>query len=393
MRSLTALLRKRRFLAVGLMSGTSADGIDASLVSIQAGKGPMRIRPLAFRTFPYPRGFREMLMTNSLDKTASVAAITRMNVLVGKLFADAAIRLIRHAGHDPSDVDLIGSHGQTIHHLPQSVRLFGLSVRGTMQIGDPDVIAKETGIITVGDFRAGDVALGGTGAPLMPAFDQLVYSSRSLNRGMLNIGGIANITVLPRAGSAGHVAAFDTGPGNMLIDALCRRLYAKPFDAGGTIAGSGRILTPLLTHLISHPYFKRRPPKSTGRETFGEGLAEEVLRRRRGAPARDLIATVSEFTLLSIYDAYMRHIRKHTRLDELVVSGGGAHNAYLMEGLKAYFGPVRVTGSDELGLSPDAKEAIAFAVFAVQTILGRPVSLPAVTGARRAAVLGKIALP
>lgn len=392
MHALTRLAGKRHFTVVGLMSGTSADGIDAALIRVSVGDRRPHVRLLKFRSCAYPRGFRELLMKNSAVETASIEEITRLNVLTGELFADAALAVVRSAGVGRERVDIIGSHGQTIHHAPAPLHMFGRNIHGTLQIGDPDVIAKRTGIVTVGDFRAGDVAVNGSGAPLIPAFDHMIFTDPGVNRGMVNIGGIANITVLPRRRNSA-IMAFDTGPGNMLIDALAGRLLREPFDRGGKHALTGRIITPMLAELMQIPYLKQRPPKSTGRELFGDALADRIVRRYRKMAPRDILATASEFTVVSIYDAYMRHIRPAVRLDELVVSGGGVHNAYIMEGLRAYLQQVKIRLSDDFGVPGDAKEAIAFGTFAVYAVLGRPLGIPSVTGARRPAVLGKIALP
>ena len=221
------------------------------------------------------------------------------------------------------EIDLIGSHGQTVHHLPVCAALFGKSIRATLQIGSPVVIAKLTGVVTVGDFRTGDVAVGGTGAPLVPYFDYLLLRSKAKSRGVLNIGGIANITILPKGCSPGEVVAFDTGPGNMVIDGLMKKFYGKSCDKNGATAARGRLLPHLLHWMLQHPYFKSTPPKSTGRELFGETFIGGILRQGRGARKQDIIATVTEFTALSVYWHYAKYIRGRTRIHELFVSGGG----------------------------------------------------------------------
>ena len=375
------------------MSGTSADGIDAALVELRGNAETTRFKQLAFKTYPYPRGFKQFLLKNSSSATARLDEIARLNILIGMFFADAAKKITRSAGYSLDDVYLIGSHGQTIHHLPQTVSLYGKQVRATLQIGDPSVIAKLTGVPTVGDFRVGDIAVGGSGAPLVPYMDYILFRSQSKNRALLTIGGIANITLLPKQCSVDDVLAFDTGPGNMLIDALMKKFYHKEFDKNGTTAFKGRILEDLIADLIGIPYIMEKPPKSTGRELFGGTLVEKIMRKYRGARKVDIIATVTEFTALSIYLGYKKFISKRTKLDELLVSGGGVHNAYLMEALNNYFVNANLLPLDDLGFSSDAKEAICFAILANEAIAGNPANIAGATGAKRRTVLGKICPP
>ncbi|MBI1802968.1 MAG: anhydro-N-acetylmuramic acid kinase [Ignavibacteriae bacterium] len=393
MNTLEKLFRKKRKQVIGLMSGTSVDGIDAVLVAITGSGTRSNIRQRAFQTYPYPRGFKQFLLKNSDADTARLDEVTRLDMLVATFFADAAKRIARTAGLRMDDVDLIGSHGQTIHHLPQRQRLFGKSIRSTLQIGNPSALAKFTGVVTVGDFRVGDIAVGGSGAPLVPLFDYLMLRSRTMNRAVLNIGGIANITVLPRNCSIGDVVAFDTGPGNMIIDALTHRFINKPFDNGGMIASRGHIIPELLQWMIKHPYLRLKPPKSTGREAFGQVFVDEVLKRGRGMEPADLVATSAEFMALSIFQSYLRFIRRKTPLAELFVSGGGVHNAYVMEALRRYFTGISIRTTDELGISSDAKEALCFALFANEAVAGHAGNVPGATGARMQTILGVIALP
>jgi anhydro-N-acetylmuramic acid kinase len=381
---------KVKQLVIGLMSGTSADGIDAALVEIGSGKNGHTFDVKTFATYAYPRGLKALLLKNSSAKTAYLEEIGQLNVVLGRLFAKAALKLLKKAKVSAKRIACIGSHGQTILHLPRARKMFGMDAATTMQIGDPSVIAKLTGITTVGDFRIGDVAVGGSGAPLVPIFDYALLKSRRLTRGVLNIGGIANITVLPKNCSLEEVYAFDTGPGNMVVDGLMKELYGKEYDSGGKMAMRGRIIPELITELMRERYFTKRPPKSTGRELFGAAFVKRILRGGKDARKEDLIATATEFTALTIFQAYLRFIAKTDRLDELVVSGGGVHNRYLMESLKAYFEPVKVAPIDAYGISTDAKEAVCFAYLGYQTIRGVATNVPAATGAKRRAVLGKI---
>jgi anhydro-N-acetylmuramic acid kinase len=262
-----------------------------------------------------------------------------------------------------------------------------------LQIGDPSVIAQETRIPVVGDFRTADTAVGGQGAPLVPLLDYHMFRSGFRNRLVLNLGGIGNITSLPAGCTTSDVIAFDTGPANMVIDALAKRFLEKPFDRGGRFARAGRVVPDLLSWMMSIDYFRQPPPKSTGREMFGAGFVAELIRRGRGRPAQDLVATATEFTALSVYDQYVRFIRPSNRVDEVFVTGGGAHNSFLMKRLRAAFGPVSVGTIPDAGFSADAKEAVLFALLAYLTVLGRASNLPRVSGATRPVILGKICVP
>ncbi len=329
MKRLEQLFRKKKKTAIGLMSGTSADGIDAVVVEITGNGKKTNVREIAFATYPFPHGYKKFLLQNSDPGTARLDNLTRLNVLIAELFADAAGKIAKSAGKRLSEIDLIGSHGQTLQHLPETKEIFGKIIRATLQLGDPSVIAKRTGIVTVGNFRMGDIAVGGTGAPLVPLFDFLMLTSKTKNRLVLNIGGIANFTVLPRNCSIDKVFAFDTGPGNMAIDELVHRFYGKKFDTDGMIASSGKILPSLLHRLQKHPYLTLQPPKSTGRELFGKEFVKNILHYSRGRNSRDIITTVTEFTALSIFESYVRFVLPKISVDEILVSGGGTQNHYL----------------------------------------------------------------
>jgi anhydro-N-acetylmuramic acid kinase len=374
------------------MSGTSADGVDAVLLQVSGSGTRISYRQLAFISRPYPRNVREMVLRNSSANSSSVEEISRLNFLLGEFFADAAARVTRHAGYRLSNVDLIGSHGQTIHHLPNPWRFAGKRIRATLQIGDPAVIAKRTGVTTVGDFRVGDIALGGQGAPLVPYIDYLLFRSKTRSRGLLNIGGIANITILRKKCGLGDIRAFDTGPGNMVIDTLTRRFYQQPYDKSGKFAMRGKVSQSLLRRLGEHPFVGREPPKSTGREEFGERFVSRVLREGASLTKPDLLATATEFTAYSVYENYKKFVEKETGLDELVVSGGGAHNRAIIAGLQRYFTPIQVRTIEDYGVSSDAKEAICFALLANETIAGNLGNVPNVTGASKSTILGKICL-
>lgn len=392
MSALQHLQKKRKKRIVGLMSGTSVDGIDAALVDVEGTGTRSRVHVRAFATYPFPRGFRKLVLANSLPGTGSVDLICRLNILYAHYYADAVQKIARTSRVPLSSIDLIGSHGQTIHHLPAPHRMFGKTIRATLQIGDPSTLAKLTGIPTVGDFRTADMAVGGQGAPLVPYVDYLLFRSKSKNRILLNLGGIANFTALPRNSRIDDVVAFDTGPANMVIDALMSRLFKKGCDEGGIVGMRGEVIPSLLRWMMRHPYLRKSPPKSTGREMFGEAFINRILTKWKKEPREDLIATSAAFTAASVHDQYHRFISKRMKVDELIISGGGMHNMAVVQRLEHYFWPARVRPLSDLGIDPDAKEAICFAILANETIAEHPSNVTRVTGASRQVVLGKICL-
>lgn len=393
MTRLEKIIRKKEKIVIGLMSGTSVDSIDAVLVKIKGSGESVKFKQIGFHSHRYPRGLKEFILNNSKPGRGSVDDISTLNILIAHLFSDAVLALIKKAGIPPSKIDLIGSHGQTIHHMPHFRVLFGKNIRSTLQIGDPSTIAKLTGIITVGNFRTGDMALGGQGAPLVPYFDFIAFRSSKHHRALLNIGGIANITLLKKNCRARNVTAFDTGPGNMVIDALMQRYFHTTFDRHGSVAASGNILPSLLAKLITHPYFFRSLPKSTGREEFGDTFVKKILHLSVGGRKKDVIATVTELTAVTIYDQFNRFARKTLNgdpLHELIITGGGSKNRTIVSALRKYFSPARITGGDGFGVSSDSKEALCFALLANETICGNASNIPSVTGASDKTVLGQI---
>lgn len=379
-------------LIVGIMSGTSLNGIDAVLLRVRGSGAQTRMTQMLFREYRFPPGLTEMVLRNSHAETSNVEEITRLNVLFAKLYAEAVGKLVRAARLRLKDIDLIGCHGQTIHHLPTPKKLFGRTIRSTLQIGDPSVVATLTGVTTVGNFRAADMAVGGEGAPLVPYFDWLACRSRSRNRILLNIGGIANMTILPRGCRAEDVAAFDTGPGNMVIDSLMQQFFGKKFDKNGSTASRGMVILSLLREMKKHRYPKRKPPKSTGREEFGKDFVDKILRAAKGFAHEDIVATATEFTAFCVHDAFRRFVRQK-KVDEIFVSGGGAKNKTIMKSLARHFEGTRVGVLDELGISGDAKEAMCFAILANETIAGNPANILGATGAHKQVVLGTISRP
>ncbi len=357
----------------GLISGTSLDGIDVAVVDIAAPTGAP-IEVVALNTVPYPPAVRDAILAIS-NAATHTAQIARLNFLLGELFAEA----LRSTPIRIDSIELIGSHGQTIFHEGDPVAIFGHSVASTMQIGEPAVIAERTGIPVVADFRPSDIAAGGKGAPLVPYLDYLLFRSETVGRAALNIGGIANVTILPAGATPDRVAAFDTGPGNMIIDGL-----TGSYDRDGALARRGKVDGALLDRLLADPYYAKSPPKTAGREQYGSAFLASL----PPLPLEDLVATATDLTARTIAQA----INTYAEISEVIVSGGGAHNAFLMDrlaaGLHAHLKP-----SSALGIDADAKEAIAFAVLANETWHRRPSNLPSATGARSAAILGKICYP
>ena len=383
-------------LVVGLMSGTSLDGVDVVIARLAGSGRTLHIEQLAFAEHPYPDALRELLMDNSAPATSSVYDLSQLNVRLAHLYAEAVREVVRQAGIHLSDVDLIGSHGQTVHHVPSPDDCGGQPVTSTLQIGAPSVLANLLKVPVVGNFRLADMALGGQGAPLVPYFDYIRFTDANETRGLLNLGGIANLTVLPAKAQPDQVQAFDTGPANMVIDALAERYFDASYDRNGQHAARGNSDNELLAHLLDDPYFTDPPPKSTGRERYGTSYVDSVVDQARSlgiSEPADVLATATSLTSASIYQAYARFVREEHELDVLIVAGGGLHNDTLMNGLSAAFAPIPVRAADEYGLHADAKEALCFAVLAHETANGVPTSLPSVTGAEHAALLGELALP
>jgi len=373
----------------GLMSGTSLDGIDVAIVEISGRGWSKRIRTLAFHTVPYPEAVRQAILGVS-NTTTHTAVISRLNFLLAELYAEALRETARRARIRLDSIDLIGSHGQTIFHEGAPVEFLGRRIASTLQIGEAAVLAERTRIPVVADFRPRDIAAGGRGAPLVPYVDYMLFRHRKLGRVALNIGGIANITAIPPSAGPEDVIAFDTGPGNMVVDALARR-YTNgrwSYDRDGRLAGRGHVNRQLLDRLLKDPYFRRPPPKTAGREQYGAEFVEQLL--QTGLPLLDLIATCTAFTAAAVAVGIERFVRPRMPVDELIVSGGGVHNRRMMAQLAAFLPDVNLATSTDYGVDADAKEAIAFAVLACESWRRRPANLPSATGARRAVVLGKI---
>ena len=384
---------------VGLMSGTSVDGIDAALVEIGGTDEAPEVRLVAFEDRPWPEEVRRQIFPLFRPETATVDKIGYMNFLMGEIYAQSVSSVVEKAGLTLADIDLIGSHGQTIWHAPEVCGKDGFPVRFTVQIGEGSVIAARTGVPTVSDFRVADMAVGGQGAPLVPFSEYLLYRRPGETILLQNIGGIGNMTVLPGDEGPEAVYAFDTGPGNMIIDAVVSALTggAKTYDAGGAMAAEGRVDEALLAMLQQDPYYDMPLPKTTGRELFGVQYVGKILdyQRAHGLSDADVLATVTDLTAWSIADGYARYVLPRRQAAELVVGGGGSYNATLLGFLRTRFAPygVQVRTQEDLGWSSDAKEAVAFALMADCCVREKPNVLPSVTGARAAAIMGKISLP
>jgi len=373
---------------IGLMSGTSADGIDAALVEV--GRDPISLRLLAFEVFPYPAAFQKRLLDLASGAPKSIALLCHLNAEMGERLAEAAVRIAQQAGVPLHQIGLIGSHGQTVCHLPLPKRAGRWPVRSTLQIGESSIIAERTGVATVSDFRARDMAAGGEGAPLTPALHYILFSDAARSRTVVNIGGISNITVLSAGASMAETVAFDAGPGNMLIDGIVGALTGgrQQMDRDGRRAARGQVHIGLLRSLMRHPFIRRPPPKSTGRETFGPQAVAWVLAKGKALPPDDLVATATAFTANAIAENIRRFVKGS--VDEVFICGGGGRNPTLIKMLSDTLSQTTVRTTDAIGHPGRAIEAMAFALLAYQTWHGKAGNIPAVTGARRPVILGKI---
>jgi len=375
---------------VGLMPGTSVDGVDAALVEIQGAGPKAQVRLSAYRRYPYPSKMRDAVFSAFNPEESRVNLLSALNFALGELFAAAAVDLVRSTGLSMSEVDLIGSHGQTVWQSPEQVEIGGMWTVSTLQIGEPAVIAERTGVTVVADFRTADVAAGGRGAPLVPYADFVLFRSENRSRAVQNIGGIGSVTYMPAGADLSQVVAFDTGPGSTLIDAVVTRLTEGKltYDAEGKLASAGRPDRVVLGRLMRHPYLEKRPPKSIGREEFGEQFADRLLAESPEIPLEDMVATVTAFTAQSISRSYERWLPK--KPDDVVIGGGGARNPALIRMLAEALPRTKLYTYEDFGIKSDAKEALAFALLASEAIRMQPSNVPAATGAERQVILGKI---
>lgn len=370
--------------AIGLMSGTSADGVDAALVEV----GESDLSLLGYVEVPFPQDVRREIL--SLCENGRVDAICRMDAALGEWFAEAALRVCEKVNVSAGEVDVIGSHGQTIHHLPALAAVAEKRVRSTLQIGNPAVIAERTGITTVSDFRSRDMAVGGQGAPLVPLVDYLLFRSEYAGRAMLNIGGIANVNILPANCEVSDIFAFDTGPGNMVVDGVVQAITGGKldFDRDGDLASKGQVCEDLLDVLMAHPFFDVELPRTTGREDFGADMVQKILDWE--IKEEGLVRTATQFTVESIVHGIKRFVLPRCEIHEVIVSGGGTRNPVMMDLLDQALGDIAFKRLDDLGMASETKEAIAFAILACQTLNGQPGNVPSVTGADKQVVLGSI---
>jgi len=376
----------------GIMSGTSADGIDVALVRIREGSTNPRLTLVAHCGFKYPAALRRAVLAAMNAQATSTAELARLNWRLGIAYAEAVkATLQKH----PVKLDLIGCHGQTLYHQAKPGEYVGRKFACTWQAGEAQVLAAELGVPVVSNFRPADMLAGGLGAPLVPLLDYVLFAHQKRGRVLQNIGGIANLTAIPTGASAAEVMAFDTGPGNMVIDALAQVLLGKSYDRNGAVAAKGVILQPMLTEALRNPYFRQKPPRATGREQFGREYAAAFLRNchRLSKRPEDALATATALTAESIAQSYERFVmeRMGARVD-YIVSGGGARNNTLMATLRSRLEPLgcAVAASNDFGLPAEAKEGAAFALLAWETWHHRAGNVPAATGAKRPVILGQV---
>ena len=399
-------------IVAGVMSGTSADGINVALVrfahhgatgtspvqaqtrgkigALTGGDARLSITLLAHEEYPFPAPIRRTILSMMNAELASVADLARLNFLLGELYAEAVTKTARK---HRAKLDLVGCHGQTLYHQGVPASFLGRKLAVTWQTGEAAVIATRLGVPVVSDFRPADMAVGGKGAPLVPFLDYFLYRDQRVGRIAQNIGGIANLTAIPAGATLRQVVAFDTGPGNMVIDAVMQELFDRPYDRNGKVAGSGQARETAIRDLMRAPFFWQRPPRTAGREQFGREYVSRFLQLCRGAGKPDVVATATALTARSIADAIQRFVLPRQKsYRELIVSGGGAKNPTLLAMLRNELAPlgIELRFSDEFGIPTEAKEAVAFAVLAHETWHRRPSNVPSATGAKRAAILGKV---
>lgn len=376
-------------LAVGLMSGTSLDGIDAVLCEIHGSANTTTVKQLSFLTLPLPDSIQAKIK-QCCQNNANVAQVCSLNFELGELFAKAAQAVCLQYGIETTQLDYIASHGQTIYHIPRNTAEY---VASTLQIGESAVIAQRCGCPCIANFRVKDMAAGGEGAPLVPFSEYILYSKQDEAIALQNIGGIGNVTVLPAHASIDDVFAFDTGPGNMVIDEAMQCLFNQPYDANGNTAEKGKLIIELVNELKQDPYIVMAPPKTTGREVYGSEFTHNILNRYATYAPEDIIATLTWFTAYSIAENYRQFILPNHKLTQVVLGGGGAHNATLKQMLSDELAGIEVLCQEDLGYSSDAKEAIAFVILGNETMHHQFSNVPKATGASQKVILGNITYP
>ncbi|MEC2918926.1 anhydro-N-acetylmuramic acid kinase AnmK [Bacillus tropicus] len=376
----------------GVMSGTSLDGIDVALVRIEGSGVDSKVKLIHFTTVPFRNDIKSEIQQALSIENSNVQLICSLNFKLGLCFANAVKEVCKEANFSLEQLDLIGSHGQTIYHQPKPE---GNMIASTLQIGEPAVIAYDTNTTVISNFRTMDMAAGGQGAPLVPYSEVILYRDPSKNRLLQNIGGIGNVTVIPSQKSDQNVIAFDTGPGNMIIDEVCQRLFQLPYDQNGGIAEQGEVVDEILTYCMNHPFLKMNPPKSTGREQFGEEFVSELLKRYEKHIKENILTTVTMFTASSIVHHYKEFILPYYEIDEVILGGGGSYNDTLVEMIRYGLKDEKCTIfiQEDIGYSSEAKEAIAFAILANETYHRNPSNVPSATGAKKSVVLGNVTYP
>lgn len=374
-------------LAMGLMSGTSLDGVDTALCEITGFGEESKITLIDFETYDFPELLKNKVKRILRNEEPLLPELTSLNFELGALFSDAVGRMLEKNKLTGKDLAFVASHGQTIYHQPRDTDFL---LSSTLQLGEPAVIAYNHHVDVYADFRVMDMAAGGEGAPLVPYSEEILYREDQMAVALQNVGGIGNVTVLPPRSTGRPVYAFDTGPGNMVIDEAMKQLYMKSYDEGGKIALSGQVDHGMLTHLLEHPYLKMSYPKTTGREDFGESYTNSVLQRFSSLKKEDLIATLTYFTAKTIALSYEDFIFPKMRLDKVIIGGGGAHNKALLSYLRELLHGVEVLTQEDLGFSSDAKEAMAFVILGNETYHGRPSNVIGATGAKTPVILGNL---
>ncbi|HEX2787858.1 MAG TPA: anhydro-N-acetylmuramic acid kinase [Ignavibacteria bacterium] len=404
MQNLKDVFNKESLNIIGILSGTSVDSVDIIQVTVKGSSETTNFEVKTFDSFKILPEIKEFTLNCSLNDTASVENICKLNFLIGHLFADCINKFLQKHNINKESIDLIGSHGQTIHHIPSYYKISDYSFKSTLQVGDISVIANKTGITTIGDFRTADIAVGGDGAPLVPYLDHVLFRDKKLNRILINIGGISNLTYLQAGGNLNDIIAFDCGPGNMLIDGAMNVLYSKQFDEDGKIAFSGKINDKLFSFLKTEDkYVAAKPPKSTGREHYGI-LLNKILekfsvvgentnnggdREVKNIPKEDIIRTISEYTAYAIDYSIKNFI--NADIDEIILSGGGAKNLYVKKRLEELY-PAKVVVMNHSGVTAENKEALLFALLANEAIRGNSANVLSVTGAKKNVILGKLSV-
>ncbi len=394
MSKLYDLFSKKEKYVIGLMSGTSVDGIDAVLVKIENNGTATKVTELGFETYTYDKEVREKIFELFDIEKSSVDKICYMNFLLGELFAKASIDIAKKCNISMDRIDLIGSHGQTIYHIPEAIENYGYSIKSTLQIGDGCVIANRTGVTTISDFRVADMASGGQGAPLVPYTEFLLFNNYNKNLGLLNLGGIGNITIIGKNQAKEDILAFDTGAGNMVIDFVIDYLTKGKlkYDKDGKLASVGTVCEDYLQGLLKDSYFDKPLPKTTGREYFGKDFSLKFIKecKSKNLSDEDIVATATAFTAKSVAKAIETYVK--VPLDEVIVSGGGSNNKTLLDMLQGYLKDIEVKTQEDIGFNSDSKEAVAFAILANETISERESNLISVTGAKSYKILGKISI-